>query len=310
MLALRLGKEVEQFDGRMLRWLEASTVEMVTYLGRDLEPFFAIIEELIGQNFYTLLVPEHDRENRLKDFRKSLETEQLNSYYERDVITKSGQLKTMRWNCMFEYGPDGELLGLTSVGKDMTDKRIAMEALKDNKIRLQDLFDNAHDLIQNISVDNKFIFVNKAWKDRLGYTDQDIESLTLNDIVHPYYKAKLMYQLRNLYKGEKVNKLETVFLTKSGKPVHLIGSISCSWQDDEPVSTRAILHDITDRIKAERLQKVYYSIANLAISTKDLNSLYGAIHRELSKIIETNNFYIALCDDARTQLCAQRRLVR
>ncbi|MBF8962741.1 PAS domain S-box protein [Pontibacter sp. FD36] len=254
-------------------------------------------EELIGQNFYELLVPEPDRETRFNDFKRSIETRQLNSYYERDLITKSGQVKTVRWNCMFEYGPEGDLIGLTSVGKDMTDKRIAMEALKDNKIRLQDLFDNAHDLIQNISVDNKFIFVNKAWKDRLGYTDHDIESLTLNDIVHPYYKAKLIYQLRNLYKGENVNKMETVFLTKAGKPVHLIGSITCSWQDGRPVATRAILHDITDRIKAERLQKVYYSIANLAISSKDLNSLYSAIHRELSKIIETRNIYIALCDN-------------
>ena len=68
------------------------------------------------------------------------------------------------------------------------------------------------------------------------------------------------------------------------------------------MSSRAILHDITDRIKAERLQKVYYSIANLAISAKDLASLYGAIHRELSKIIETSNLFIALCDDARTEL--------
>ncbi|SIT93486.1 PAS domain S-box protein [Pontibacter indicus] len=259
-------------------------------------------EELIGQNFYDLLVPDSDREARFADFVRSMETRQLNSYYERDLITKSGQVKTVRWNCMFEYGPEGELVGLTSVGKDMTDKRIAMEALKDNKIRLQDLFDNAHDLIQNISVDNKFIFVNKAWKDRLGYTDHDIESLTLNDIVHPYYKAKLIYQLRNLYKGENVNKMETVFLTKAGKPVHLIGSITCSWQDGRPVATRAILHDITDRIKAERLQKVYYSIANLAISSKDLNSLYSAIHRELSKIIETRNIYIALCDDSHRHL--------
>ncbi|MBD1397140.1 PAS domain S-box protein [Pontibacter sp. JH31] len=254
-------------------------------------------EEVIGQNFYEMLVPDSDRETRFGEFKKSLETKQLNTYYERDVITKSGQVKTMRWNCMFEYGPEGQLIGLTSVGKDMTDKRIAMEALKDNKIRLQDLFDNAHDLIQNISVDNKFIFVNKAWKERLGYTDHDIESLTLNDIVHPYYKAKLIYQLRNLYKGENVNKMETVFLTKAGKPVHLIGSITCSWQDGRPVATRAILHDITDRIKAERLQKVYYSIANLAISSKDLNSLYSAIHRELSKIIETRNIFIALCDN-------------
>jgi len=253
-------------------------------------------EELIGQNFFALLVPEQERASRLEDFNKALETSHLSTNYERDVITKSGQLKTLRWNAMFEYNHEGQITGITSVGKDMTDKRIAMEALKDNKIRLQDLFDNAHDLIQNISIDNKFIFVNKAWKDRLGYTDQDIESLTLNDIVHPYYKAKLIYQLRNLYKGENVNKIETVFLTKAGKPVHLIGSITCSWQDGSPVATRAILHDITDRIKAERLQKVYYSIANLAISSKDLNSLYSAIHRELSKIIETRNIYIALVD--------------
>ncbi|WP_233507769.1 PAS domain S-box protein [Adhaeribacter pallidiroseus] len=146
------------------------------------------------------------------------------------------------------------------------------------------------------------MFVNKAWKEKLGYDDFDIERLTLNDIVHPYYKAKLIYQLRNLYKGEHVNKIETVFLTKTNKPVHLIGSISCTWQNGKPVLSRAILHDITDRIKAERLQKVYYSIANLAISSKDLQSLYGAIHRELSKIIETNNIFIALCDDERTKL--------
>ncbi|GAB3830630.1 hypothetical protein GCM10028895_46950 [Pontibacter rugosus] len=255
-------------------------------------------DELIGQNFFDVLVEPEDRAQRTQDFHIALETKQLSSYYERDVVTKSGQLKTIRWNSMFEYNSEGHITGLTSVGKDMTDKRIAMEALKDNKIRLQDLFDNAHDLIQNISADNKFIFVNKAWKDRLGYDDQDIESLTLNDIVHPYYKAKLIYQLRNLYKGENVNKIETVFLTKAGKPVHLIGSITCSWQDNKPVATRAILHDITDRIKAERLQKVYYSIANLAISSKDLSSLYSAIHRELSKIIETRNIYIALCDDS------------
>ncbi|NDK55244.1 PAS domain S-box protein [Pontibacter fetidus] len=259
-------------------------------------------EELFGQNFYQLLVPEAERAQRFQDFKHCLVTRHLNAYYERNLVTKSGQLKTIRWNCMLEYGPDGEVTGITSVGKDMTDKRIAMEALKDNKIRLQDLFDNAHDLIQNTSVDNKFIFVNKAWKERLGYNDEDIESLTLNDIVHPYYKAKLIYQLRNLYKGENVNKIETVFLTKAGKPVHLIGSITCSWQDDRPVATRAILHDITDRIKAERLQKVYYSIANLAISSKDLHSLYSAIHRELSKIIETRNIYIALCDDAHKYL--------
>ncbi|KAA9332706.1 PAS domain S-box protein [Adhaeribacter soli] len=259
-------------------------------------------EEIIGRNYFDLFLPESEKELRKQNFARSIQEKSLDQYFERELVTKSGLVKVLKWHSVFEKDNEGNITGLTSVGKDVTDRKAAIDALKDNRSRLQDLFDNAHDLIQNTSVDNKFIFVNRAWKEKLGYNDFDIEKLTLNDIVHPYYKAKLIYQLRNLYKGEDVNKIETVFLTKSGKPVHLIGSLSCSWQEGKPVATRAILHDITDRIKAERLQKVYYSIANLAISSKDLTSLYGAIHRELSKIIETNNIYIALCNEDKSEL--------
>ncbi|SET51309.1 PAS domain S-box protein [Hymenobacter actinosclerus] len=259
-------------------------------------------EALLGREYFGLFAPADEQEPRRYAFQRALETQEVQDFFEHSLLTIYGRGRTFFWHSEFERDAAGAITGVLFVGRDITDKQVAVRALTDNRNRLQDFLDNAHDLIQNLSIDNRFLFVNKAWKEKLGYDDDELPSLTLASVVHPYYKAKLLYQLRNLYKGEKVNKLETVFLTKSGKPVHLIGSISCSWQDSEPVSTRAILHDITDRIKAERLQKVYYSIANLAISSKDLLSLYGAIHRELSKIIETNNFYIALCDEARTQL--------
>ncbi|SDX67109.1 PAS domain S-box protein [Hymenobacter psychrophilus] len=259
-------------------------------------------EALTGREYFGLFAPPDEQEPRRFAFQRALDRQELQDFFEHSLLTIYGRGRTFFWHSEFERDAEGTISGVLFVGRDITDKQVAVRALTDNRNRLQDFLDNAHDLIQNLSIDNRFLFVNKAWKEKLGYEDDELPSLTLASVVHPYYKAKLLYQLRNLYKGEKVNKLETVFLTKSGKPVHLIGSISCSWQDNEPVSTRAILHDITDRIKAERLQKVYYSIANLAISSKDLLSLYGAIHRELSKIIETNNFYIALCDEARTQL--------
>ncbi|NVO31156.1 PAS domain S-box protein [Hymenobacter lapidiphilus] len=261
-----------------------------------------LVDTLIGREYFGLFAPPSEQEPRRYAFQRALETQEVQDFFEHSLLTIYGRGRTFFWHSEFERDIDGAITGVLFVGRDITDKQVAVRALTDNRNRLQDFLDNAHDLIQNLSIDNRFLFVNKAWKEKLGYDDEELPSLTLASVVHPYYKAKLLYQLRNLYKGEKVNKLETVFLTKSGKPIHLIGSISCSWQDNEPVSTRAILHDITDRIKAERLQKVYYSIANLAISSKDLLSLYGAIHRELSKIIETNNFYIALCDEARTQL--------
>ena len=260
------------------------------------------MEEVIGKNFFDIFVPDGQKEIQKASFLNTIEQRIIKVQYEKQLKAKNGSLKTLIWQRMFDYDADGNLSGMISLGKDISDKKAAMDALKDNKSRLQDIFDNAHDLIQNISIDNKFIFVNKAWKEKLGYDDVDIENLSLNDIVHPYYKAKLIYQLRNLYKGENVNNIETVFLSKSGKPVHLIGSINCTYQNGTPVASRAILHDITDRIKAERLHKVYYSIANLAISSKDLKSLFGAIHRELSKIIETNNIFIALTDENKTHL--------
>ena len=273
----------------------------------DVNDFFLSLveyrrEEVIGKIYHDLFSSAADRDYNHKYYLEAVRGEQELAFNERTVLTSKGHSRLITWNAEQSLDANGNITGLYFVGRDLTDRQLAARALTDNRNRLQDFLDNAHDLVQNLSVDNRFLFVNKAWKEKLGYSEDDLPTLTLNDVVHPYYKAKLLYQLRNLYKGEKVNKLETVFLTKSNKPVHLIGSISCSWQDDEPVSTRAILHDITDRIKAERLQKVYYSIANLAISSKDLHSLYGAIHRELSKIIETNNFYIALCDESLTQL--------
>ena len=270
------------------------------------ETFLALVgyprERVIGQVCHHMFAPPAERKTRLQEHLNAIATQTLAASYERPLLTRSGQLRQVRWQGSFTRDAAGAVTGVWMAGYEPNDRRPASPALAGDSTHLQDFLDNAQDLVQHLSADNSFLFVNKAWKEKLGYTDAELATRTLADVVHPYYKAKLLYQLRNLYDGEPVNKVETVFLTNVGKPVHLIGSMSVVREEGQPVSSRAILHDITDRIKAERLQKVYYSIANLAISAKDLPSLYGAIHRELSKIIETSNLFIALCDDARTQL--------
>ncbi|GAA4365688.1 hypothetical protein GCM10023185_36210 [Hymenobacter saemangeumensis] len=259
-------------------------------------------EELIGQSYHQLFVPEAEREARYQAYVESIAEEKIGPSYERALPSHSGRRRIMHWQTGLVRDDEGRVVGAWTAGHEPAGRNQAPQALSGDSTHLQDFLDNAQDLVQHLSASNGFLFVNKAWKEKLGYTDEELSTRTLADIVHPYYKAKLLYQLRNLYEGEPVNKVETVFLTSAGKPIHLIGSMSVVRGQGQLVSSRAILHDITDRIKAERLQKVYYSIANLAISAKDLAGLYGAIHRELSKIIETSNLFIALCDDARTQL--------
>lgn len=261
-------------------------------------------EELLGRNYFEVFVPDPAECARriAYYFNEVLRDEQIEPDYESVIFTRNGQRLIMRWNRLFERDAANRIVATLSIGRDVTAGILAQEDSQRNRARFQDLFDNAYDLIQHISPDNHFLSVNRAWRETLGYTDEDMWTLTLPDIVHPYYRAKLMHQLRALYRGEAVGRLETVLLTRSGRSVHLIGSISCQWQDGQVVASRLILHDITERIQAERLQKVYYSIANLAISVREPDALYAAIHRELSRLLDTHNFFIALCDEPRTQL--------
>ena len=259
-------------------------------------------KQVLGQRGHEMFMAPGRREQQRREYLTGIVTETLPSSYNCSLLTQGGQPRLVHWRTGYTRDTVGKVTGVWMAGQEANEMTLASSTLANDSTHLQDFLDNAQDLVQHLSATNAFLFVNKAWKEKLGYTDAELATRTLADVVHPYYKAKLLYQLRNLYDGEPVNKVETVFLTSLGKPVHLIGSMSVVREEGQPMSSRAILHDITDRIKAERLQKVYYSIANLAISAKDLPSLYGAIHRELSKIIETSNLFIALCDDARTQL--------
>ena len=259
-------------------------------------------DQVLGRPFHRMFAPPIERVQREQAYQQCLQSGRPVDGVEHTVLTQAGYSRLLRWQGGFARDPSSRVTGIWLAGQEIADRSVAPRALTGDGSHLQEFLDNAQDLVMHLSADNALLFVNKAWKEKLGYTDADLAQRTLTDVVHPYYKAKLLYQLRNLYEGEPVNKIETVFLTSTGKPVHLIGSLSAVREAGQPVSGRAILHDITDRIKAERLQKVYYSIANLAISAKDLAALYGAIHRELSKIIETSNLFIALCDDARTEL--------
>ena len=258
--------------------------------------------ELLGQPYPQLAPPAQQAERAAQLGRLLTGTEPSRPHYESELTTKAGETFRMRWQTNLLLDDQARITGLWAAGRQLAPGQPQLPAARPEPTYLREFFDSSHDLILHLSAANLLLFVNQAGQQKLGYTEAELLGRPLTDVVHPYYRAKLLYQLRRLYEGQALNKLETVLLTKAGRPVHLIGSVSSDQPPGREPSARAVLHDITDRIKAERLQKVYYSIANLAVSAHDLPALYGAIHRELGKVIETDNIFIALCDDARTQL--------
>jgi len=64
-------------------------------------------------------------------------------------------------------------------------RKQTFEDLRENEERYRDLFENANDLIQSVAPDGHFVYVNRAWREALGYREEEIPGLSMFDIVHP-----------------------------------------------------------------------------------------------------------------------------
>lgn len=258
--------------------------------------------ELVGKNMLDVLIPESEREEIRELLEDGIYRGIKLERREIPLLAKNGPQRTVTINSVLINDENGIPSEFTIVGDDIT-RRLRMEStLAKSNAQLQDLVDNTSDLIQLITLEGKFIFVNRAWRDVLGYTVDEISSMTLSDILHPQFRDKTFDQLRRIQQGEEIPSFETVCLSKSGRKIFLTGSVNCRFDQGTPTAFRCILHDFTEKIRAERAQNLYYSIANWTISTQNLDELYNNIHQELGKIIDVKNFFIALYDQSKSFL--------
>ena len=265
-------------------------------------------DEVVGKNFFDLFIPAADRARLELDFEDALTKGGFPEQKEITLLTRSGAVRNVLLNSFIANDADQKktssqsVTSFTLIGEDVTNKRRVASALSSTNAQLQDLVDNTSDLIQLLTLDGKFIFVNRAWRECLGYSSDEIAALNLRDVLHPDYASSTLALLKRIQEGSSLPYVETVFRTKTGKTLFLSGSINCRFDRGRPVSFRCILHDTTGKIRAEKSQKLYYSIANWTINTPNLDDLYQKIHQELGQIIDARNFFIALYDPSKTYL--------
>ena len=258
--------------------------------------------EVVGQLFYECLFPEALREEAKGFLDNIIQNSSYVNTFEGHIAHKQGRSVILKLSSVVLYNAKGQIAGVTLVGENVTEKRKIAEDLKRSSDQLKELFDNANDLIQIFSLDGQLQFVNKIWKEKLGYGDEEVLGLKFNDIVHPDYVSKTTIALDLILEGKNVDKFDTVFMAKNGKEIYLTGGVNCSFKDGKPIEFRGIFHDITERIRAEKAQALYYKIANMAIHSSNIETLFANIHHELSNIIEAKNFYVALVDQENKKL--------
>jgi two-component system cell cycle sensor histidine kinase/response regulator CckA len=146
---------------------------------------------------------------------------------------------------------ESKIIGVLLNARDVSERKLAEKALRESEARYRDLFDNASDLVCITTAEGNFQYVNKAWNDLIGYSEQELRRLRFEDVVHPDSLELYRAIRRRVEAGQVVDRVELVLLTSNGAAVTLDGNLSATSSDGGPPMIRGIYRDITERKRVE-----------------------------------------------------------
>ncbi|MEH2078951.1 MAG: adenylate/guanylate cyclase domain-containing protein [Nostoc sp.] len=162
-------------------------------------------------------------------------------------------------------------------------RKQAEDALVESEERYRDLFENANDLIQSVNPSGRFLYVNRAWRETLGYSEAEIVNMSIFDIIHPEFKQSSLQRFYRVLSGEKFGQIITIFVTKDGQTIFLEGNINCKFVEGHPVAIRGIFRDVTQRVAVEEALRYQQKETERLL----LNILPVTIFREVKEQLDS-----------------------
>lgn len=149
----------------------------------------------------------------------------------------------------------------------------------------RDLCENAHDLIQSISPEGRFLYVNRAWLETLGYTREQVESLTILDVIAPESRDHCVKAMQEVQAGREVARVEATFLTRDGQRVAVEGSASCRVEKGRPVATRGIFRDVTERNRVRDDLARHFDLSLDLLCVAGVDGFFKQINPAFEKVL-------------------------
>jgi PAS domain S-box-containing protein len=138
--------------------------------------------------------------------------------------------------------------------------------------------------------------VNREFTNLFQFTPEDAVNRNVNDLIVPDDLKEEAQMIDNLAEMNMRETRQTVRKGKDGKNIQVSLVASAIIINKETVAHLGVYHDITSERRNHLLQEILYNISNAALKQYDIQEIYPIIVHELSKIWDTNNFFIALYD--------------
>jgi PAS domain S-box-containing protein len=207
--------------------------------------------ELLGESFPEITLAE-DR-NVDGDLAQQLLRGEIASYQvEKRLIRRPDEVIWGRVTVSLVRGPTSEPLYFVAQIQDITPFKAAGAELRKSAEQFQSAFDHAPIGMALVAPDGRFTRVNRALRELLGYTEEELLGKTFADITHPDDLGDASVLAERLWAGEiDTYQMEKRYVHKDGRIVWILLTGSAIGNDGEARYVIAQMLDITGRRHVE-----------------------------------------------------------
>lgn len=145
----------------------------------------------------------------------------------------------------------GKPIYLLGISEDITERKQAESALKESEALFRSLFEYAPVGIALNAMDGRFVQVNRALYEMIGYGEDEFHHLTYWDITPREYMEQESQQISFLYERGFYGPYEKEYVHKDGHRIPVLLNGSLIKARDEQYFILSVIQDISERKKAE-----------------------------------------------------------
>lgn len=281
---------------------EADPTGRITFANATAFEWFGFTESEINEGFNIFqFILENERFSARRRF-NNLIINNLHTSDEYSAIRKDGSIFPV---LIFSFAikKDGIAIGVRGIVVDLSELKQTHNKLKTSEQAVTNLISNLPGFVYRCKndIDWTMEYLSEGFTSITGYSIDDImkfKNLTYNDIIHPDYRNYLWKQWQVLLELKTPLEEEYTIITKDGE-------IKWVWErgrgiyndDGNLLYLEGFITDITERKRAEQIQKVLYDISTAVITTQNLEELIEIIRNQLGSLLDTGNFYVAFYDE-------------
>ena len=153
------------------------------------------------------------------------------------------------------HDQQGKVAGIIAMAQDITERKQTDEALRESEQRFSGAFEYAPIGVSLLSLGGRWLKVNRALCEMVGYTEDELLGGSFQDITHPDDVSSDLENLRQMNRGEKnTYRCEKRYVHAQGHTVTVLLNVSVVRnRQGRPVYFVAQTQDISERKRAEIL---------------------------------------------------------